>query len=123
VLTALYNALFRPSTPDRAVLAAINAAMPRSPRWSSLRKAIILRDKSCAACGSKKDLTVHHIVPFHLRPDLELVEDNLIVLCEGPVVNCHFLYGHALDWRAYNPEVVTVAAMTLGLIRTRRYSL
>lgn len=49
-----------------------------------------------------KDLDVHHILPFHERPELELAEDNLATLCRG----CHYLFGHFKDWKSWNVTVI-----------------
>jgi hypothetical protein len=64
-------------------------------------------------------LNAHHIRPFHLFPSLELHPGNLIILCEGAGVNCHFAFGHLLDWQSYNPAVVEDAAMFLESVRQR----
>lgn len=78
----------------------------RSPKWSNIRDDFIRKNPKCVACGSSKQLIVHHKKPFHLFPELELEKENLIVLCEGDVVNCHFLFGHCFNnWKCYNPNV------------------
>ena len=59
--------LFRRPDPANVTGAA------RSPNWDGWVKRF-LRGKSCLACGQRDGLTGHHVVPFHLRPDLELVE-------------------------------------------------
>jgi hypothetical protein len=48
---------------------------------------------------------VHHRLPFHERPDLELSPDNLMTLCEAGKygINCHLLVGHLGNWRRWNP--------------------
>jgi hypothetical protein len=69
----------------------------------------------CAACFGKDYLEVHHVKPFHLHPELELEPANLITLCENPTHNCHFIFGHVLDWRLANPFVRDDA----GLFHTR----
>jgi 5-methylcytosine-specific restriction enzyme A len=70
---------------------------PRSPKWDSFRDHYLI-GKVCVACGSKILLNAHHIKPYHLFPQFELVEENLCPLCEGPE-NCHFLCGHkATSW-------------------------
>lgn len=84
-------------------------ATRRSSQWPKCRKAKLAEQKTCEACGSKKSLEVHHIKPFHLFPDLELVQSNLMVLCEGEGCNCHFTFGHLLNWKSYNPSAVTDA--------------
>lgn len=95
--------------PDRQLLLAIMSAKPRSSRWSTVRDAFVKAHPACAACGSKDNLNVHHIRPYHVYPELELDRSNLIVLCEGPVVNCHFLFGHMRNWKSWNPNVVLLA--------------
>lgn len=57
-------------------------------------------------CGSKTILEVHHIRPFHLHPELELDDQNLITLCERNGHDCHFTAGHFHNWRNWNPNVV-----------------
>lgn len=49
----------------------------------------------------------HHIIPFHLAPDLELDESNLLPLCEAGKygINCHLLIGHVGNFRRANPNV------------------
>jgi hypothetical protein len=49
-------------------------------------------------------LQVHHVKPFHLLPELELDESNLISLCMGPN-ECHLFIGHGDSFRCYNPNV------------------
>ena len=57
----------------------------------------------CAVCDSSRSLEVHHLQPFHLRPDLELEPLNLLTLCDGLWgLNCHFVFGHLRRWRAHN---------------------
>jgi len=50
---------------------------------------------------------VHHVVPFHLAPDLELEPGNLLTLCESKKygINCHQLIGHLGNYRRWNPSV------------------
>lgn len=93
----------------------------RSSRWPTVRKAWLKAHRECAACGSTENLEVHHKLPFHLSPELELDESNFITLCEGST-NCHFLVGHCKDWQAYNPRVVLDAAALRHMIAMRCYS-
>lgn len=74
----------------------------RSEKWPSIEKDIINKYKCCAACGSIQHLQVHHIQPFHLHPELELQESNLIILCMSEN-ECHLRIGHGDLFRAYNP--------------------
>jgi hypothetical protein len=48
-----------------------------------------------------KRLTVHHVIPVHVDPSLELDEKNLITLCGV----CHFVFGHFFSWRKFNESV------------------
>jgi 5-methylcytosine-specific restriction enzyme A len=73
----------------------------------------LVANPNCAACGGTANVEVHHIQPFHLFPDLELVDSNLITLCEKPGYECHFVFGHYHDWYKYNPDVITTAAAYL----------
>ena len=77
----------------------------RSSKWESVRDAHIDRDPQCAACGGTSMLQVHHIVPFHLDPGLELEPSNLITLCMGEF-DCHLRLGHGGSFRCYNPRVI-----------------
>lgn len=76
----------------------------RSSQWDATRDAFMRDHPACAACGSTKKLQVHHIMPFHLHPDLELDTKNLIVLCMD-VNECHLGIGHGGSFRCYNPKV------------------
>lgn len=93
----------------------------RSSKWPALRKRIIKRDKRCAVCGSTTKLEVHHILPYHTHPELELDELNLIVLCERKRsgLNCHLLMGHRGDYRSWNPTVRSDAAEWNRKLRER----
>lgn len=82
----------------------------RSPHWPAVRRAHLKREPVCQVCGSKSRLEVHHKRPYHLFPSLELVDSNLITLCEGNSVNCHLAWGHLWNWHDYNPVVEKDAA-------------
>lgn len=92
----------------------------RSPDWLAVRGAHLTIDPVCRVCGGNVMLNVHHIKPFHLFPELEKVESNLITVCEGAHgLNCHFVVGHCLDWSAYSPDVVRRAAVWGRMLRAR----
>lgn len=92
----------------------------RSSQWRSVRDNFVKKNSSCACCGSKKMLNVHHIRPFHKEPKLELDESNLITLCEGGLgMNCHLWVGHAGRWDCWAEDVVETAAMFLKHLRNR----
>lgn len=79
----------------------------RSGAWPRVRREHLGREPACIACGRSGSLEVHHVVPYHDRPDLELDPGNLVTLCADP---CHFVFGHLLDWRRSNPHVREDAA-------------
>lgn len=86
----------------------------RSPHWHKARELHLKLHPVCAACGGTEDLEVHHKKPFHLHPELELNEENLITLCENQGQQCHFHFGHcALSWKCYNPHVEEDAELFL----------
>ena len=54
-----------------------------SREWKKLRYKVLRDNKrQCMLCGNKGVLHVDHIEPRSLRPDLELDQSNLQVLCE-----------------------------------------
>jgi 5-methylcytosine-specific restriction protein A len=83
----------------------------RSNQWPWIRQVFLKKNPKCCVCGTTKNLEVHHIIPFQYRPDLELVESNLITLCESKKkgVNCHLFFGHLGDYVKYNPSVIVDA--------------
>ena len=78
----------------------------RSPDWGPFRDRIVAENPFCAGCSRQASLEVHHIQPFHARPDLECDESNVVVLCR----DCHYTFGHLRDWRLANPHVLEDAA-------------
>ncbi|MCL4399785.1 HNH endonuclease [Patescibacteria group bacterium] len=79
----------------------------RSSRWPEIREAHLAAHPLCEICGGTKKLNVHHILPFHLHPELELDFKNLITLCEGnKTINCHLRFGHFDSFKdKYNPNI------------------
>ena len=75
----------------------------RSPKWASIRKQHLDNQPFCAACGRNKKLEVHHIQPVHLNPERELDSTNLITLCDNP---CHFVFGHLMNYKSWNQQVI-----------------
>ena len=98
------NALkFSKSIDDHLGLFGANAEQ-RSPQWNKVRNQHLKEQSTCQVCGSNEDLSVHHIIPFHVDKSKELVPSNLITLCEHN--KCHFIFGHLFNWSAYNPNVL-----------------
>jgi cytochrome c553 len=84
-----------------ALLICLSASLPaaeRSSKWPALRRAYLTANPTCAACGGPATV-VHHVLPFHLYPKLELEWGNLMAFCG----ECHFVVGHRGNWRDYNP--------------------
>jgi 5-methylcytosine-specific restriction protein A len=84
----------------------------RSWFWRFARDNHLLEYPLCAVCGGTKKVVVHHIVPFHIAPDLELDPTNLITLCQGSrkSLNCHLLFGHLGNFKKVNPSCVSDSA-------------
>lgn len=76
----------------------------RSPDWEPFRNDQIEKHPYCAFCGKTENLNAHHEIPFWLGGE-ELDPDNIIILCRGKVMNCHFVMGHLWNWSAFNPLV------------------
>lgn len=55
----------------------------RGPRWHSIRRRILKRDKVCQHCGIGGPLHVHHKIPFRMWSTHEEAnrDSNLIALC------------------------------------------
>lgn len=74
----------------------------RSSKWPAFLKSFLKKHPACRGCKTSHRVTAHHIIPFHLRPDLELDETNLVTVCQY----CHFTFGHLNDWCSHNPTVL-----------------
>lgn len=90
----------------------------RAPQWKNVRKNFLAQNKKCSACGSSNDLEVHHIIPVHINPHLELDTSNLIVLCSK---SCHLLIGHLMDWKSWNIDVINDCKNLSSKISDRPY--
>lgn len=75
--------------------------VPRSPKWSGVRKQHLALYPLCTVCETKDGCEVHHKAPYHLHPDLELDPRNLITLCRDH----HLLFGHLMSFKSYNQDV------------------
>jgi len=78
----------------------------RSPEWRRVRQLYMSDIDSCSVCSRRRGLEAHHIIPFHLAPDLELDPLNLIALCR----RCHLFVGHLGSWARFNPQIREDAA-------------
>tara|TARA_Y100000310_G_C20433429_1_gene692576 strand:- start:51 stop:389 length:339 start_codon:yes stop_codon:yes gene_type:complete len=78
----------------------------RSVLWRKVRKRHLKDNPTCAVCESKRRLQVHHKIPFHIAPHLELEPTNLVSLCENGKygIVCHIAIGHLGNYRRTNPS-------------------
>lgn len=77
----------------------------RSSKWPAVEHMHLTLEPTCAACGGRDRLNVHHVKPFHIYPELELDPRNLITLCMGIGQHCHLLIGHGGNFKMWNPNV------------------
>jgi len=96
---------------------------PRSPHWPAVEKAHLKREGFCRYCGGVNRLQVHHVKPFHLHPEDELNQANLITLCEDSKdgIECHLHIGHLGNWKLFNPHVRTLADAPEAGVRSTHY--
>ncbi len=99
-----------------------NLLVSRSPEWKNVRDQFVIDNGSmCACCSKTENLNVHHIIPVHINPELELDKSNLIVLCQNKNLNCHLSIGHLGSFLAYNPTVVEDVTIWKNKIKERKY--
>jgi 5-methylcytosine-specific restriction endonuclease McrA len=94
----------------------VAVSAPRSSRWPTVRKHYLAKHPTCAACGSRKDINVHHVVSFHTDPTKELDPTNLITLCRKH----HLEIGHRCsdgrhNWGECSNPNVRADAKRMGL--------
>jgi 5-methylcytosine-specific restriction endonuclease McrA len=77
----------------------------RSSKWASLRATFLKDNPRCESCDSDSSLEVHHIKPFHIHPELELDQSNLLTLCK----HCHLVIGHLRDYKLFNRDLPRMA--------------
>lgn len=90
----------------------------RSPQWKNVREEHIKKQPFCQACGRTDNLQVHHIEPVHKNKSRELDPTNLITLCGK---NCHLVFGHLMDTRSWNDDVIIDSANYLQKVKQRPY--
>jgi 5-methylcytosine-specific restriction endonuclease McrA len=88
----------------------------RSPKWAQVRKEHLKNNPYCIACGRNKKLEVHHKVPVHISPELELTPSNLVTLCADP---CHLLFGHLLSFKSWNSQVIIDSEVYYNKVKNR----
>lgn len=90
----------------------------RSPKWKAERANHLIRQPCCAACGRCLKVEVHHIEPVHINPERELDPTNLITLCTSP---CHIVFGHFMDWKSWNKDVIKDSMVYLNKYKNKPY--
>jgi hypothetical protein len=91
----------------------VGLPVKRSSKWEGVERAHLAIQPFCMACRSQKHLNVHHIVPFHENPALELDYLNLLTLCMD-VKECHLRIGHGGAFSRININAVRDAANALA---------
>ena len=102
---------------NRDSLKTLGAA--RSPQWGKVRNEYLRYHPECAVCGKSEELNVHHKLLFSRHPELELVEENLITLCEAPGREHHLNFGHLGSYKSFNSEVDKDCEVWREKIKTR----
>lgn len=91
----------------------------RSTKWPQVQKDFLSKNPLCAVCKKKgkllNPLNVHHQHPFHVHPELELNEANLITLCRIH----HLWWGHLGNWASWNDSVEMDARIWADKIKSR----
>ena len=106
LITKLWN-LFSPKKMIRFNMAEVKTILSaRSPKWRTVRNNFLQKNPCCQVCGSTENLIAHHIIPVHIDKNKELDENNLMTLCQNKTMNCHFIFGHLLNWTKINPDVI-----------------
>jgi 5-methylcytosine-specific restriction endonuclease McrA len=88
--------------------------------WRKVRNAHLKAEPACRACGTDKDLQVHHVKPWHVSQALRFEHSNLITLCQP----CHFRFAHLLNWKDWNEQIRVLCATMrtmLDLAREQRH--
>ena len=91
----------------------------RSSKWKTVRNNHLNKQTHCQACGTHKNLQVHHIIPVSIDKTKELDYNNLITLCK----TCHFVFGHFMDWNSWNIDVITDCEVYLNKVKNRPYQI
>lgn len=95
---------------------ATYAVAERSSQWRKVRAAHLVVEPTCVFCGTRRDLEVHHVVPFAVDASKELDRKNLVTVCGRD----HLAFCHLGSYRAWNPDVREHAAIYRGWVENRR---
>ncbi len=112
----------------RAIARAAHADRPRDAHWDRAAAKHLLTHNRCEnpLCRAKlevvdgrRNLEIHHVLPFEYFPELEMDESNWVVLCRAPH-DCHRLLGHLSDFKAYNPllrKMLSILSKLVGVVK------
>lgn len=87
----------------------------RGSRWKAIRREALRRTPFCAACGARRHLQVHHIIPFRLTRDNS--QTNLIPLCRACHKRVEALFQ---DIEAVDPPIPITKLVLFCSIHARR---
>ena len=87
----------------------------RSPRWPAFVHQLLRERPLCEGCGRRSE-TGHHVIPFHVRPDLELDPGNVVPVCPP----CPFVVCHGGNWQLYIPTARADLAAHLARVRAAK---
>jgi hypothetical protein len=96
-----------------------NLLSTRSSKWKTVRNNHLNKQTHCQACGTYKNLQVHHIIPVSIDKTKELDYNNLITLCK----TCHFVFGHFMDWNSWNKNVIEDSEVYYKKVLNKPYNL
>lgn len=103
----MQNFLYRNSQKLGAFLGfsdPIFGGVPRSSHWNKFRNDFLKVHPFCEACGVRAE-TAHHILPYSVDNSMELIENNIIALCN----ECHLVLAHLKSFRRYEKDIREVA--------------
>ncbi len=87
----------------------------RSSQWRTVRREYLKLHPYCEISGKTKRIEVHHKLPVHLFPKMELSLENLITLNK----KYHLVFGHLGNYRSYNPDIAKDAPIWYDKINNR----
>lgn len=80
--------------------------------WKSISKKMRDKFKECQCCKSKKDLIVHHKIPYMISKDNS--EENLVVLCR----HCHGIV--EWDYKQNNNHFISLKHKNIKTMKTNK---
>ena len=78
----------------------------RSSEWKATRDSFLKKHPLCEVCRVKAEI-VHHILPYHISPENELLESNLISLCN----ECHLVLAHLKSFKRWDRHIRETARL------------